>query len=478
MKAYIYQRKLPAGGRDKRWSYRLREIPKDAQAEAWPEGLEKNGTKWASSSATRMWVESKIQEFERNLSDLRMGKPRNDREPITRRVEDYLTWGRSQGGVGGLPWAAGHAYHVQLYLNWWVKALHLQTLTDINQGSFRAQLVVLSSQHVPSTVNSYARKLTKFCKWCIDGGLMREMPIRFKNLDNTPQQERGAFSSEELKRLMSVAPPWRALLYRFAGVVGFRKTAISTLQIRDMDWENLTVRLHFKNAKNRKTTIKPVPPLLAQDLYVLCEGRPDTDPLIPLHNPKQAVKRLHQDMKNAHIPIFDAAGRRRDFHSLKAALGTMLDGLGLAPGTIQKALDHGSFRQTQTYIKRDLAPLRAASQLVDELLSTRVTQEFPEALIYKDLGEGWWSHGESHSPICKTPQNPATPTTPQESLKPGTTVQFQKIPQDADDSEQNLLARLYHRLQDPVFAAAMAEIATLPTDIIQSLLPRRGRESA
>jgi hypothetical protein len=52
-------------------------------------------------------------------------------KPIQEHVDAYLTWGRTQGGRGGRPWAHYYAAQQETRLGWWTKALKLTTLRDI-----------------------------------------------------------------------------------------------------------------------------------------------------------------------------------------------------------------------------------------------------------------------------------------------------------------------------------------------------------
>src|SRR5262245_48532049 len=45
--------------------------------------------------------------------------------------DEYLAWGKSQGGRGGRPWGETHARNRCTHLGWWDTRLDLETLADL-----------------------------------------------------------------------------------------------------------------------------------------------------------------------------------------------------------------------------------------------------------------------------------------------------------------------------------------------------------
>ncbi len=352
------RRKRRQGGYYPRWPYRFR----------LPGGPWVCGTGAFTEAATRQLVDGMIQDALVSARMSERGFAESSRDPIQKHVADYLRWGKMQGGKGGLPWSTDHHDHRRAQLRGWISALNLNLLSDIRPDGFAAANTErLERGMAPNTVNHHAWSLVAFLNWCKDRKRIAHNCLEgFSSLDRRPRRERGAFTAQEFRSLLEAAPEHRRLVYRMAAFTGLRRSALASLKIGSMDWEAGLVTLDWTAAKNRKTTVKPVPQRLLADLRIARAGGTAEDPLLDF-SPRHAARNIHRDMLRAGIPVV-SGGRRRDFHSLKASLGTLLDGFGAPPEITQKALDHASFRQTQAYIKRDVAPLRA----VVEDLETRL----------------------------------------------------------------------------------------------------------
>jgi integrase len=374
MHVYYYKRKLKDGTEDPRWSYRIKSIPTSFPIEAWPEGFKTTGTKFTIKKATVDWVEQKIAQAELRAHSLAMGKPLADDKDILYRIDQYIEHGKVKGGVKGLPWAEDHANHVKTYLMDWKERLNLKSINDIRQSAFIQTVIQMSTDGTlaPNTINHRARVLTGFCKHMVYIQALDVCPIHYKSLDKTPVNPRGYFTPYELSKIIAVAPTYRAILYHFASLTGLRKSSIATITVSDFSFENQTVTLFYRNVKSRKPTVKPLTQTLCKELRDMTKGLPPGSPLFPLHNPKQAVKRLQTDMERAGVPIM-VGDYKRDFHSLKSTLATSLDGLGTSPAIMQQALDHSEFSTTQGYIHREIAPIRLAAELVEAVIFKTVT---------------------------------------------------------------------------------------------------------
>jgi integrase len=377
----------------------------------WPYRYQLPGQPWVhgtgsfTEAATRQIVDALIQDHLLRLRMAERGMPAASTVPVQKHITDYLKWGKHGGGKGGLPWSQEHYGHRKSQLGEWVRLLALKTLDDVEYDAFSAvNTERLARGLAPNTVNHHAWALVAFMKWCHD---RKRVPAncleRFSSLDRRPRCERGAFDLDEFQALLLAAPVERRLLYRVAALSGLRRSALASLKVKDVDFEFGHVTLSWGAAKNRKTTVKPLPPRLLADLKAHCLGRAAEDPLLDF-SPRQAARCIHRDMKLAGIPI-QKGDRRRDFHSLKASLGTLLDDMGTPPEITQRALDHASFQQTRGYIKREIGSLRS----VVESLEVRLTHgKFPtnsndptEGLIL--LGENGGGAGPTHSAPLVSP---------------------------------------------------------------------------
>ncbi|MEO7957637.1 MAG: tyrosine-type recombinase/integrase [Fibrobacteria bacterium] len=371
MKPYFYQR-IDAGVRAKEWSYRLRNVPRDLPKAAWPDKFKRSGTLWTSKTATVAHVNAKIHETLQAAHEIKMGRRPADKGDIQMAKAAYIAWGKVFGGTRNeMGWTPDHAHHIAGYLDFWIGTLSIKNPSDLvdAQPAFRRELVKLRARFVPNTVNHYARALTGFTRWLHEEKSLPIQPLSFKALDRSPVNERGAFLASEVGAIMRVASTRNEVIYQTAYLTGYRKTSLKKIRVGYLDWTALTIGLDYLSTKNRKKTMKPMTARLATALYPLCQGKAPTDFIFDWFNPKQAVKALRRDMARAGVPILDPMGRRRDFHSLKASFGKALDDAGTEPKVMQQGLDHATFAQTMVYLKRELAPLRAAAEAAEAALS-------------------------------------------------------------------------------------------------------------
>ncbi|MCD6023787.1 MAG: site-specific tyrosine recombinase XerC [Fibrobacteria bacterium] len=385
------RRKRKAGGYYPRWPYRY-QLP----GQPWV-----HGTGTFSEASTRQLVDGLIQEHMIRLRMAERGMTEASTLPVEKHLEDYLKWGKHAGGKGGLAWSAEHLAHRRSQLREWVRVLGVKTLDEIRYDAFSAvNTDRLARGLAPNTVNHHAWAMVSFLSWCRDRGRVSSNPLEsFTSLDRRPRRERGAFDAGEFRALLDAAPPARRLVYRVAAFSGLRRSAIASLRVGDVDFAAGLVTLRWGAAKNRKETVKPLPPRLLLELKAACEARGPQEPLLEF-TPRQAARGIHRDMKAAGIALVGNGGRR-DFHSLKASLGTLLDDMGTPPEITQRALDHASFLQTRGYIKRDLGSLRLAVDGLEAHLETRAfpTNEDAELEGLYLLGETSLGRGSTHSDL-------------------------------------------------------------------------------
>jgi integrase len=408
------RRKRKGGGFYPKWPYRY-QLP----GQPWV-----HGTGAFTEASTRQIVDGLIQEHLLKLKMADRGIGGSD-APIEKHILDYLNWGKHGGGRGGLPWSQDHFNHRRSQLAEWTRKLGLKTLSDVRYDSFSAvNTAQLESGLAPNTVNHHAFALVAFIRWCHERKRILLNPLEnFTSLDKRARRERGAFTASELQALLEAAPPGRRRIYLTAALTGFRRSALASLQVHSVDWLSSQITLQWGAAKNRKTTVKPLPAKLLADLEEACAGKPPEASLLDFH-PLHAARDIHRDMQKAGIPILKD-GRRRDFHSLKVSLGTLLDDLGTPPEITQKALDHASFRQTQGYIKRDMGALRTVIEDLERRLNSgdkfharpAEAHRVPVQQAREESGRGL-SHSDPSSSLLESAPPPFPPSPGSSSAVP------------------------------------------------------------
>lgn len=359
---------LPGGKRAEYWGVRIAcesVFENQAMQQIYPGlGLAPKGEK--TKPATELRFQRLREAVEHRAYLLSLGRPVLDETPIEKRVKEYLDFGRTEGGKRGFAWAPGHAEHVGKYLKDWISALSLRTLGDIKQGPFDAEKARLAKYLAPNTVNRRVDALRGICTWAVRRGYLPGAPFRSRSLDKTPRKERGSFALDELRLLFRDAPWKWSLVYRTAYFCRLRRNELASLKVRSVLWSEGLIDLAAKDAKDKRRAFVPIPQGLLNDLWALAFGRPEDAPLLEFSKRKAAL-RLHQHMERLGIPL-EREGKRRDFHSLGASTATSMDRHGVGPALASKAMRHKSYSQTEAYVKREAAEVRAVMQgLEDEI---------------------------------------------------------------------------------------------------------------
>lgn len=353
---------------------------KQAHEQLFPDmGIAPKGEETKRATETRF---GRIREqVEHRAYLLSLGRPVEDAEPILTRKRQYLEWGETEGGKRGHKWAAGHKEHVSKYLDDWIAALSLRTLADIKQGPFDAEKARLAKSLAPNTVNRRVDALKGFQTWAVACGHLQATAIKTRSLDKTPVTSRGAFALDELQALFGESP-W-SLVYRTAYFCRLRRGELAGLTVGNVLWAEGLIDLPAHAAKDRRRAFIPVPDGLLAELWAASLGKPLNAPLLDFSK-KHAARNLHRDMGYLGIPLL-RDGKRRDFHSLGASTATSMDRQGIAPALQSKTMRHKSFSQTEAYVKREAAEVRAVMQgLEDEIKHISDTFENEETAMPKE----------------------------------------------------------------------------------------------
>lgn len=355
-------RKLASGKRASYWGVRITlesAYEEQAARQLYPT-LGKSPKGRDSKGETEKWLSEVRRAVEHRAHLLSMGMPVQDTALAEKRAAEFIEWGKTQGGKKGHAWGEGHAEHVREYLREWFAVLGIKTLSEVRQAPFDREIVKLARTFAPNTVNHRARCLTALCSWAVRQGYLPAHPLKFRSLDKTPKQERGAYTLEELRALFQGVPWGRGLLYRSAYYLRLRRNELASLTVGSALWSEGIIKLDAKSAKDRKTAFIPVPEGLMADLWASAQGKPDDAPLFDFSK-KHAARVLHRDCARLGIPTM-SGGRRRDFHSLGASTATSMSRHKIAPALAQKTMRHKSWAQTEAYIKLETEEVRAVTQ--------------------------------------------------------------------------------------------------------------------
>ena len=260
------------------------------------------------------------------------------KRPFAEVAEEYVAWGRSQGGRRGRPWSDTHARNRELYLKFWEERLGLQELGDVDGVLPRMEKALrdLEKTRKPATLAKYAEALRALCQWCIARGYLLDDPLRgFVAYDTTPSFRRRAMTPEEIQRLLAKCAPHRRMVYEVAFASGLRKKELKSLTVDHLDTRRGGLRLDAEWTKNRKPGFQPLPRALVErlkefadsggalELYREAFAKAGLKPkefaatallYVPYHTSRDIAK----DLKAAGIPQWTPEGKV-DFHAARLA---------------------------------------------------------------------------------------------------------------------------------------------------------------
>ena len=312
-------------------------------------GKRRTATGYPSKTETEKLAASKQRkedEIRRGYRDPPQTADKHKTKPVDETVEEYLAWGKSQGGRGGRPWSKGHARMREAHLKWWQERLALGTLEDLDGVLPRAQEALRELQgenRAGKTLANYAEALRGFCNWCVCQGYLAEDPMKgFTAFDTTPKAKnlRRAMTAEEIHRLLDACAPDRRLLYEVAFCGGLRAGELKALTPQHLDTERGGLVLDAEWTKGRRDGFQPLPAALVKRLkafavsgealrlyrrnFKRARGNAARIPENPLlyvpHNPAGSME---SDLKRAGIPKH-AFGGKLDFHACRTAFVTFL----------------------------------------------------------------------------------------------------------------------------------------------------------
>lgn len=255
--------------------------------------------------------------------------------------DEYLAWGKSQGGRGGRPWGEDHLRVKRLRLEWWEKALGLAILGDLRHILPRVEEALRRLQEEGQsgkTLSNTAEAIRSFCRWCVQRGYLAENPLaNLVPFDTTPQSRRRALTTGEIQELLAAVPPDRRILYKVALCSGLRVNELRHLTVDHLDVERGSLRLDAAWTKGRRDGLQPLARDLVTELEDYARGKAAADPLLSLAgNP---VDVLNRDLKRAGIPKKTLAGKV-DFHSFRTCYCTLLFESGADVKTAQSLARH------------------------------------------------------------------------------------------------------------------------------------------
>ena len=317
--------------------------------------------------------------------------------PFQDAVEEYLSWGASQGGKRRKPWAPEHRRKQAFHIAWWQNTLGLSVLGDLDGclGRVEHALRRLEAQGASGkTRANYVGALQGFCSWALRRRYLAEHPLQeFVPPDTTRRIIWRDFTPAEIQRLLDHCAPHRRLLYEVTLFSGLRRNELRHLALEHIDMEHSGLRLGTFT-KNRQALFHPLPKNLVERLYAhAVSGEPNRVyasryhddslyalPLKPLlYVPAGTARDLAKDLAAADIPLVTEHGKAV-FHSLRITYINLVLDLGVNPKEAQQLARHSTVNLTMNVYGRTRSEYlgRIVERLYESVCATFVQPEAAE----------------------------------------------------------------------------------------------------
>ena len=389
MMAYVFQTFDENGKAHPKWKYRI--VDWDGKRKT-----ATGSTSEAETSKMALQAEARAARIKAGLEAPPTSSHRHRHRPFDEVKDEYLAWGKAQGGRGGRAWSAQHADKRERSLDWWKQRLGLDTLVDLDGILPRAEEALRelqASDHAGKTLQNTAEALRSFCRWCVTRGFLATDPLKgLAPFSTEPKTIRRALTLTEIKALLEASPEHRRLVYEVAFCSGLRKNELRSLSVDDLDVEGAGLRLHAEWTKNRKTGFQPLPAALvkrlqafiatgtAAKLYHTFLKRRDCTLQVPenpvLYVPSHAAREFDEDCKAAKVKK-NAPGGKVDFHSCRVAYVSLVLENGAGVKEAQSLARHGTPTLTMnTYARTRESRLAEIAEAVgDAVLSAETEAE-------------------------------------------------------------------------------------------------------
>ena len=320
--------------------------------------------------------------FEDEHRKIRLGyrpipRPSDEPRDYKETVDEYVAWGKAQGGRGGRPWGYKHGLMREGFLEFWGNELNLKQLADLFGIQGRVEKIlrdIKAKGRAGKTIQNYVESLSAFCAWSVKRGYMENNPLaELTAFDVTPVTRRRALTRDELKKLLEVCLPQRKLLYQVAVASGLRARELASLRVHHLDAKKQGVWLDAEWTKNRQHGFQPLPTWLVEELIKDCESKERYEPLLYL--PKDTARAINRDLEEAGIPKHTDEGKI-DFHALRVTYVTLLVESGATAKEAQVLARHSTPDLTMNvYAKANPHRMKSVAETVGNAVLNGVSMK-------------------------------------------------------------------------------------------------------
>jgi integrase len=219
---------------------------------------------------------------------------------------------------------------------------------DISADSFQ-RWRANQKEFSQKTLHEYQNAVSSLLAWMERNDRLESNPLRRVGKVERKGFEtvkRRSFSDDEMRRLLGVAGLY-GLGYLAAFYTGLRRKELASVQWGDvhLDGPESFVLVRSATTKNRKPAKIYFKSSLAKLLAEIKPAAAAADDLV-FADRIASMRKMHEHLKAAKIPVFDEQGNKVDFHALRVTFSTNLELVGASQQVRQYALRHCDPRLT------------------------------------------------------------------------------------------------------------------------------------
>ena len=240
------------------------------------------------------------------------------------------------------------------------KKLSLITIKDIDEYK-QAKLQII----LPTTMNIYLRTLKSAFNKAVQWEILQRNPIRNIKLCPVPQQTPQFFNLDHFKKLLQIVKePWLSNAIQLAVFTGMRRSEITNLQWKHIDFSRELIYVESDANFQTKTGKRRILPMnsyvlkLLQAMFLKRTG----DYVIMLNGKKVRDIWLSRRFKQYIIKV--NVDKSLHFHILRHTFASWLVQAGVPIYEVQALMGHSTIRVTQAYSHLIPKQLKTSVELI------------------------------------------------------------------------------------------------------------------
>ena len=282
-------------------------------------------------------------------------------EPRLRELLDqYLAWGRIQGGNSGGPWCKDHERQTRNRCGWWLEKLNAERaalgplpLVLVEQLAQKVGRILDRKGRVKpvaqKTRRDYLCALLTWRTWCEMRDLIRipsPDPLRaLRKPSAEPETEWRGLTADEFQRLLGVASLARREMYSMMALTGLRRREFRELKVRFLDKARQRLMIPVPGNKNGKASIVPLPPQIYPLVEKRAEGKTGDEDLY-VFKKDWLTRMFDRDCEAAEIERVTPEGKAV-LHGMRDTASSVLQQMGYSLSLACKFARHGDERLTR-----------------------------------------------------------------------------------------------------------------------------------